>query len=326
MNRRLVSLVGVVLLLITGFPVRQAGARSALAAGSSAAGLANEIITVVNNLRQEQGLNALNTHPILMQLAQTHAEYMAATGQITHLSADGRRPFQRALAAGYPVAGDLDLGGFYSQNIQSGSLMSAQEIVNIWMGDAPHQNTMLSENRSDMGAGVATAGDSVYYVLETALASPYRVVITLAASPAPGQSVYVVVPAATSTPQADGSIVHTVSMGETLWGIAAVYDTSVDALAQLNKISPFHFIHPGDQLVLRYPDTPTPLPPPTRSSSQRVYNNSQQASPTPLSAVPGRPAGLFDDPVVSRLSGWMALLAAGILGVALLLSWKKDSG
>jgi uncharacterized protein YkwD len=324
MVKKLLSLISIagLLLLTASFVADQAQARTAAPASSAAATMADEVVTLVNNLRQERGLAQLNIHPTLMQLAQTQAEYMAASGQITHLSADGLRPFQRALAAGFPVAGDLDLGGYYSENIIGGTGLTPKQAVESWLGDEAHQNTMFSEHRSDMGAGVAMAGDVAYYVLDTALASPYRVVITLSASPVPGQSFYAVVPKATATPGADGSIVHTVSQGETLWGIAAVYDVTIEQVAQLNRINADRFIYPGEKLVLRQAVTPTPDAGP---SGAAVYLSDlpEPPSPTPGATTQVQPSGLFADPALNRWLGWGALFAAGVLGIALLVGWKK---
>lgn len=229
-----------------------------------------ELASAVNQLRLENGLNALNVEPILMQTAQTHAAYMAATGNVTHYGADGSRPFQRALAAGYPVAGDLSLGGFYSQNILAGPGMSVEQIIEIWMGDAPHQNTMLSPNRSDIGAGIAWVGNYGYYVIETGLRSSQPVSYTPAAGEAPMQDSIVIAPRTTSTPQSDGAIIHTVHSGETLWSIAAVYGLAVDQLSALNQINPNRFIYPGDQLKIQEAHTATPTASPTpRPTSTR---------------------------------------------------------
>jgi uncharacterized protein YkwD len=76
-----------------------------------------ELIAEVNSLRISNGLPPYSQHPILMQIAQAHTNYQAAIGTGTHYGADGSRPFQRALAAGYPVAGDLARGGYFSENI-----------------------------------------------------------------------------------------------------------------------------------------------------------------------------------------------------------------
>lgn len=325
MNKKLPLPISLLLLLCIGFPLSSVQANSYLLAGAQP----NDIITAVNALRQEHGLDPLNAHPILMQLAQKQAEYMAATGQITHLSADGRRPFQRALAAGFPIAGDLSQGGYYSENIQSGPGMSAQEVITVWMGDDPHQNTMLSSMRSDMGAGIAFAGDMAYYVLDTALSSPYRVVVTLAVSPS-APAVYVIAPAATATPRPDGSIVHTVRMGETLWGIAAVYGNSVEQIAQLNQINPNHFISPGDELLLRPPATPTVIGGngyeervPTVVGSYDVRNITAAKPHNQPTQTATRTFGPFTNPEQNRLLGWVVLLVATALTIFVIKDWLR---
>lgn len=271
--RRLAILIGLWLLISPAQSAGNAGAMALpapvaqpLASFSSA-----ELAAAVNQLRLDNGLNALNIEPILMQTAQTHAAYMAATGNVTHYGADGSRPFQRALAAGYPVAGDLSLGGFFSQNILTGPEMSVEKVIEIWMGDAPHQNTMLSPNRSDIGAGIAWAGNYGYYVIETALRSSQPVSYTPAAGEASPQDVIVIAPRVTSTPQPDGAIIHTVHSGESLWSIAAVYGLAVDQLSMLNQINPNRFIYPGDQLKIQgaFTATPTASPTPRPTSTRR---------------------------------------------------------
>jgi LysM repeat protein len=294
-------------------------------ARASSSDLANQIVALVNELREEEGLPALNVHPTLTQLAQAQADYMALSGQSSHLDALGRRPFQRALAAGYPVAGDLSLGGFYSENIMTGPSLSAKQLVEMWMGDDLHQNTMLSEYRSDMGAGVAFAGDVGYYVLDTALASSYHAVITLSSNPPPGQSIYVIVPQATSTPLSDGSIQHTVRTGETLWGIAAVYGSTVDEIALLNRISPQRFLQPGDQLVIRQASTATPegLSVSEINPQPFVDGSYAMATRTPVAAK-HYPAAQAQGLPLTRLIGWVLLAVAILGGILLAMDWLRD--
>jgi hypothetical protein len=44
------------------------------------------------------------------------------------------------------------------------------DAVEAWRGDEPHLNTMISPNRSDIGAGVAISADGqIFYVIDTAL-------------------------------------------------------------------------------------------------------------------------------------------------------------
>ncbi len=126
------------------------------------------LVDAVNAERVKNKLPPLKVHPILMANAQKHAEYMASSGAIDHLSADGSRPFQRHLAAGFPLAGDLSRGGIASENIVAGPNMTIQEAIEYWYGDDPHTHTMLGDQYTDCGAGVAASGDMIYYCFDAA--------------------------------------------------------------------------------------------------------------------------------------------------------------
>jgi hypothetical protein len=80
-----------------------------------AAPSAQALVDAINAERLKKNIPSLKVHPILMTSAQKHAEYMSSGGGITYYSADGSRPFQRHLALGYPLAGDLSRGGFASE-------------------------------------------------------------------------------------------------------------------------------------------------------------------------------------------------------------------
>jgi uncharacterized protein YkwD/LysM repeat protein len=261
----------------------------------SIASMIDELVTAVNQLRLEHGLSAIRVNPLLMQIAQAQADYNAALGASTHYGPDGSRPFQRALAVGYPVAGDLSLGGWFSENIINGPLTS-QAVVMMWTGDDPHLNTMISAHRSDMGVGIATDGDTYYFVLDTGLYSQEEIEWTPSApgegddSTLNGQISLGAMPVIANTPQADGSIVHEVTPGQSLWTIAAVYKLTLDQLYQLNNLLPNQFIYPGDKLMIRVADTPTPTmtatrkPPPTAHPTLTPTigpSPSPTASPTP---------------------------------------------
>ena len=136
----------------------------------SAAGSPFDLINAVNALRASYGLAPYNISPILMFTAQSQAEFMAATGDVSHTGFGGSSLTDRLLAAGYPLAGDLSLGGFRAENITSGNEdRSAQSAVYGWTGDALHLDTMISPNLSEIGAGVAIANGRVYYVIDAAL-------------------------------------------------------------------------------------------------------------------------------------------------------------
>ena len=239
--------------------VGSTGLRAPLAQASDA----YELIDAVNALRIANGLPPYNTHPILMGVSQAHAQYMASAGTVTHYGADGSRPYQRALAAGYPVAGDLSQGGFFSENIIAGNSLSAQGAVERWLGDAPHTNTILSTYAQDIGAGAVTVGSYVYYVIDVGLATGSTPRFT----PGPGGTfptaeyyaplVSTIMP---NTPAADGAVRHTVKGGETLWLIAITYGTKVDAIRNLNHLAADAPLRPGRDLLIFPPGTMTPPP------------------------------------------------------------------
>jgi hypothetical protein len=129
---------------------------------------AQALVDAINAERARKNIPPLKAHPILTSNAQKHAEYMASGGGITHESADGSRPFQRHLAAGYPLAGDLTRGGFASENIVAGPGMTIEEAIASWYGDDPHTNTMLGDKYNECGAGIALSGDTIYYCFDVA--------------------------------------------------------------------------------------------------------------------------------------------------------------
>ena len=165
-RRSLVTLLLAAAILALALP---APAAAETAPRPLAAASAYDLIDAVNALRGSHGLPAYSINLTLMYTAQNQADFMAATGTVTHSGPGGIGLIDRLLAAGYPLAGDLSLGGFRAENIISGGDdATAQWAVDQWMGDAPHQNTMLSPNLSEIGAGVATAGGRVYFVIDAA--------------------------------------------------------------------------------------------------------------------------------------------------------------
>jgi hypothetical protein len=258
-----------------------------------------------------------------MQVAQSHADYMAATSNITHYSADGSRPFQRALAAGYPVAGDLSRGGWFSENIMGGSNFTPQEAVIAWQGDAPHLNTMLSPNLFDVGAGVGKNGSAYYYVVDAGAAGASSgspgLPGTVSAPGTPQVSQFMV-PITLSTPGPDGLVYHEVQYGQTLWSIAIAYETKIDELKRLNGLAS-NDLQPGQILLVR--QGPTPVPPTstsvatatlpaatstTATSTQADLPATQPATPTTAAAIAQSAGG---SPAVYIIAGALLFAALG---------------
>jgi LysM repeat protein len=283
---------------------------------------AYDLIAEVNALRASRGLPAYNADSVLMQIAQTHSDYQASIGSTTHFGADGSRPYQRALAAGYPVAGDLSAGGFFSENIQAGSGLTPAGAVNRWMGDAPHQDTMLSLNLQDVGAGVSIDGGVTYYTLDAGSRSGATINYTppSGATGIPGTPVEFIQPVVTSTPLADGTIVHEVQSGQALWTIALAYGTTIEDIKARNALRT-NDIFVGQKLIVRIdtPSTSTPEPP-TVTVTIGVPSSTATLRATSTATVTSTP--LPASPTARETVGWVVLsIIIGALGIAGALTW-----
>lgn len=214
-----------------------------------------DIIQRVNQLRVSNGLPPYRVDAALMVAAQSHSEYQASIGSITHTGVGGTSARDRAIAFGYGDGASV----FVSENIAGGNQVSMDFAMQLWQGDALHLNTMLSPNYQDVGAGVAISGDAVYFTLDagyvagsTSPQSPDDTVSPTAyplADPSPTQ--VFIVPVAAATPQPDGSIIHVVQQGQVLWNIAAIYNIELSELLTLNGLSPSALIFPGDELLVK---------------------------------------------------------------------------
>jgi LysM repeat protein len=291
---------------------------------------ANVLIAEVNALRVANGLPAYTVNPILMQVAQDQANYMAATGQVSH------RPglTQRILDAGYPLAGDLSLGGFRAENITGGNKTAAQAVME-WTGDALHTNTMLSPNLTEIGAGVAKVGDRYYLVIDCAL--PTTGGQPQFYTPGPGDPVVgtsapsdFIVPITTSTPDENGLVYHEVQYGQTLWSIAIEYGVKIDEIRALNSLGPETDIYQGDRLLVRK-DAPPPatftveaLMSPTNSVQLFTSTSYPAVTPGPTEALTGNSAISEEESGSTSVTG----IAIGIILVAILLagmmSWMSS--
>lgn len=231
-------------------------ARADVLTGSRPASSPLDLINAVNALRASYGLAPYSINPILMSVAQAHADYMAATGNVSHTGLGGSTVTERLLATGYPLAGDLSLGGFRSENITSGNeTKTAQDAVNGWTRDDLHLTTMISPSLTEIGAGVSVNGGRVYYVIDCALP-------TINGAPQPGAQTAVgtvstvvpgggvIVPVIVVTPNANGDIIHEVKAGQTLWQIAISYETKIDEIKRLNNLYT-NDIYPGEKLLIK---------------------------------------------------------------------------
>jgi uncharacterized protein YkwD/LysM repeat protein len=238
----------------------------------------SQLIDVVNNLRLSYGLQPLAVHSVLMQSAQSQADYMAATGQVTHSRPGGISYTQQLLTLGFPLAGDLSLGGFRAENILSSSGPLVWNGVPSGWQDAEHMNTMLSQNVTHIGVGISegTSG-RYYYALDCAAATgsgqmqtDATVILTsVPASEGSGNSSGIsqyMVPVVLNTARPDGDVFHKVQYGQSLWSIAIEYGTTIKNIQALNNLGEDLVVYQGQELLVKKaatqpaPATTTPLP------------------------------------------------------------------
>ncbi len=265
----------------------------------------SQLINAVNSLRVENGLSPLTVHPILNQSAQTQADYMAATGQITHARPGGITFTQQLLALGFPLAGDLSLGGFRAENI----LMSPDAI--IWYGvppgwqDAQHMNTMLSSNFTHIGAGITQTSAGYYYAVDCAAATgsgqmqdtASAILTSVPGGVDAGVSQFMI-PVGVNTALPNGEVFHKVQYGQSLWSIAIEYGTTIKSIQALNGLGDDSVVYQGQELLIKkeatqpvsptmtvvatLPSTPTVAP--TATMSLPTSTIAPQITPTQIPA------------------------------------------
>jgi uncharacterized protein YkwD len=281
-----------------------------------------DLIAAVNDLRASYGLPAYAVSSILMGTAQGQADFMAATGTVTHSGPGGISLTQRLLNAGYPLS-----GGFRAENILSiSSNASGYDVVHSgYWADADHQNTMLSVELTEIGAGVAVSGGTGYYVIDCARSTSSGVFsggstpATVNGTPVtkgPSQILSAVV---LSTPREDGAVYHDVQYGQSLWSIAIAYGTKIDEIKRLNNLTS-NEIYLGQKLLIKNAGTATPT-----VTAAAQTETPQQTSTSVPTLVPGTatiavtPTSTAEPQASAKTGGiwtWIiiviALLAAGI--------------
>ena len=248
---------------------------------------AADLIDVVNTLRVSNGLAPLSVHPVLMQVAQTVADGIAA-GYGGHWRPNHLTLGQWLLSLGYPLSGDLSMDGYRSENWYTMDISSeVSQVTDWWQGDAVHRETMFSPDRSDIGAGLAVGEEGqLFVVVETALRTnsgqmqydAYAILTGIPATRAAyagmatqaaenGVPMQYTIPVAVSTPRADGAVYHDVEYGQSLWSIAIAYHTTIQQIRGLNGLST-DVVYEGQKLLVMNgatqassPSLPSPMPP-----------------------------------------------------------------
>lgn len=218
-----------------------------------------EVISAINGYRAVYGLAQLSTNAILTSVAQSQASYQASIDTVTHTGAGGTTARDRAIAAGYSD-GNIT---YLSEIIYGGWNATVSDALTWWQNSSVHNSVMLAERYTEIGAGVAVSGPTVYFTAvlatpsgssSTSSSSTSSTSDTSTSSGSSGtadDTTTVIMPVLIATPQADGSIIHEVQEGQTIWTIEAVYGLEPGTLQKLNDLPSYPYVFPGDLLVIR---------------------------------------------------------------------------
>ncbi len=151
----------------------------------------------------------------------------------------------------------------------------------LWIGG--HAGGMTGNAAGSAGAGIATNNGTDYITLnvrpqaQAATSTPAGSTPGSATQP-PGTAIPLA-PLYTVTPYPDGTIVHIVGYGQTLWAIAIAYGVKIDDIRALNGLPEGSTdIYEGQKLIIRLPGPGTP-----------TWDGTQvEAKTTPLTPTPSR--------------------------------------
>ena len=298
---------------------------------------ATTVINTINSLRSQRGLPALQSHPALMLIAQQHSQYQASIGDWTHVSADGSRPRDRAIYAGFGDGAYV----YISENVAYGLNSSIMETINGPWNDPDHHHTMYNPSAKYIGAGVAYSGDLVFYTVDTGywVGDPASTPENPAISSTPSTSQEPTsVPVIVSTPLSDGTIKHIIASGQSLWTIAAVYNITLEELRDMNDLEPDAIMNLGDEIIIHpsYTPTNTPIgqasptlppryshtPSPVGPKGTAIQFSPATPSPTDKTASEPRFRTSAKNPTVVILA---VIISGGTLAAALVISLRNKN-
>ena len=105
----------------------------------------DELLTLINQARIDEGVDALTINPTLNQVAQDFAQQMDDEDFFSHLSPNGDSAADRVRDAGYKYR-------FVGENIAKGQV-TAQFAFDTWKESAGHWDNIINPNYTETGLG-----------------------------------------------------------------------------------------------------------------------------------------------------------------------------
>ncbi len=116
-----------------------------------------QLLDLINQERQSNGIAPLSMDSRLLAAARAHSQDMGCNGFFSHTGSDGSSPFDRILAFGYTFSAA-------AENIYAGSgtYNSPTAAFNAWMASDAHRENMLNPAYVDVGIGYVYVPGSPY--------------------------------------------------------------------------------------------------------------------------------------------------------------------
>ena len=124
-------------------------------APESVADQAGAIIAMVNDLRVSQGLNPLNYHPTLTNIAAGHSNDQAAMDVMSHTGSDGSQIWDRGVRGGYHQ--------WVGENVLMRHNLDARGAFEQWLYSPSHYQNMLHPTYVNIGVAYAVSASGRYY-------------------------------------------------------------------------------------------------------------------------------------------------------------------
>jgi uncharacterized protein YkwD len=196
----------------------------------------SDLLGRVNSLRASLGLPPYTINGALAAAAENQAQWMATTGEVSHVQADGSRPRDRARAAGYDSP-------WISENIYAGRMSSTETAWDFWINSPIHYASLTNTTYSEIGIASATGATKSYVLVFGA--PPDRLPYRPAAQSGSGASGSSDGGGQAAPPppsfvvglDSTGNIMHEVQPGDTLGDIALIYGYTWDVIPTMLAIN-----------------------------------------------------------------------------------------
>lgn len=136
--------LAVFVVVIAGFGVIRVTAPQILGAVTFSA---DQIISLTNVKRSENGLGQVTANQLLANAAAAKAANMFSENYWAHNSPSGKTPWTFIQAAGYKYV--------YAGENLARDFTDAQSVVNAWMNSPSHKSNLLDKNFKEIGVAVA---------------------------------------------------------------------------------------------------------------------------------------------------------------------------